>query len=282
LHARSALIGLFLLLTGAAAPAPALAHARAGAPASDLAGPARDRHTLAGGHAPGVLAGGGGPTFTSRNWDGYTSYAPSAGATEFNAVHGRWVQPTVTCPKPDAWTVFWVGLDGWFDNTVEQGGSSAQCVNGVPQYTTWWEMFPTNAITTVFTISPGDTIDATVTFSPTTQRYTITVRDVTTGRSFTQTPTCAANLTCSRSSADWIAEDVGMFGGSGFFPLADYGTMRFSSSTATATGGHRGPISDATWQNSPVQEQSGGITYATASSLDATGQSFTATWVTSG
>lgn len=281
MHARLVLVALFLLVAGATA-SPLPAHAAASPPGSSrgFADPAREKQTLPGLRSPSALATG--PTFTSRNWDGYVSYAGSAGATEFNAVHGTWVQPTVSCPKPNAWTVFWVGLDGWFDNTVEQGGSSAQCVNGVPQYTTWWEMFPTNAIQTVFTISPGDTIDATVTFSATTRRYTITVRDVTSGRSFTQTPTCASNLTCARSSADWIAEDVGMFGGSGFFPLANYGTMRFGSSTATAVGGHRGPISDPSWQNSPVLEQSGGVTYATVSSLDRTGQSFSATFVTSG
>jgi hypothetical protein len=283
LYARLVTVALFLLVAGAtASPLPVRAVA---APASSrgFADPARDRHTLPATHGPGspsALATG--PTFTSRNWDGFVSYAPSAGATDFNAVHGTWVQPTVTCPKPNAWTVFWVGLDGWFDNTVEQGGSSAQCVNGVPQYTTWWEMFPTNAIQTVFTIAPGDTIDATVTFSAATRQYTITVRDVTSNRSFTQTPTCASNLTCSRSSADWIAEDVGMFGGGNFFPLANYGTMRFRSSTATSLTGHRGPISDASWQNSPVQEQSGGVTYATVSSLDRTGQSFSCTFVTSG
>jgi peptidase A4-like protein len=273
---RLALFGLILLAVGLTAP-PVSAGAAPATAGHAFAGPARDRHTLA-----GARPVGGGTTFTSRNWDGYVSYARSAGATEFNSVHGRWVQPRVTCPKPNAWTVFWVGLDGWFDNTVEQGGSSAQCVNGTPQYTTWWEMFPTNAIQTVFTIAPGDTIDATVTFGPSTGVYTITVRDLTNGRSFTQTPTCASNLSCGRSSADWIAEDVGMFGGSGFFPLANYGTMRFSSSTATSIAGHRGSISDASWQNSPVLEQAGGVTYATVSSLDSTGQSFTATWVSSG
>src|SRR5579859_3214643 len=182
--ARSVLLALGLLVLGTAAPSP-VAGASSVPAAHGLAGPARDKHTRLGSRA---LAGGG-TTFMSRNWDGYTSYAKSAGQTEFNSVHGTWVQPAVTCTRPNAWTVLWVGLDGWFDDTVEQGGSSAQCVNGVPQYTTWWEMFPTNAIQTVFTVRPGDTIDATVTFSTTTQVFTIAVRDVTTGQSFTRTPT---------------------------------------------------------------------------------------------
>lgn len=54
--------------------------------------------------------------------------------------------------------MFWVGLDGWWDDTVEQGGTSARCVNGTPQYATWWEMYPTNAIQTVFSINAGDSI----------------------------------------------------------------------------------------------------------------------------
>jgi len=68
--------------------------------------------------------------FTSRNWDGYITYA-SSHSTDFNSVTATWVQPTVTCDSANAWTVFWVGLDGWWNNTVEQGGGPASLIGGV-------------------------------------------------------------------------------------------------------------------------------------------------------
>jgi hypothetical protein len=78
--------------------------------------------------------------------------------TDLDVVRAKWTQRAVTCPTANAWAVFWVGLDGWWDDTVEQGGTSARCVNGTPQYATWWEMYPTNAIQTVFSINAGDSI----------------------------------------------------------------------------------------------------------------------------
>lgn len=264
---------LVLALAVAATPAAAVAATRATAarpttPATKgFAGPARGIVQLAPSH-------GSSAQFTSRNWDGYITYVASEG-TDFKVVKATWVQPTVTCPEPNAWTVFWVGLDGWWDDTVEQGGSSAQCVNGVPQYKTWWEMFPTNAITTVFSISPGDTIRASVTYESGT--YVIVVKDVTTGRSFTKHETCASTVTCDRSSADVIAEDVGHFGGSSFFPLADYGTMAFTKAKVADASGHSGGIANSHWLNAAVTESSGGTTYASVSALIG-GNGFHATW----
>jgi Peptidase A4 family len=216
--------------------------------------------------------------FTSRNWDGYITYASSHG-TDFNSVKATWVQPSVTCEAAGAWTVFWVGLDGWWNNTVEQGGSEAQCgTGGAATYSLWWEMFPTNAIQTVLTIKVGDKITASVKYSTTTSKFTITVKDVTSGKSFTNRELCGSGLVCSRSSADVITEDVGMFGGSGFFPLADYGTMGYTTAGATDIAGHKGSISGKNWLNAAVSEITGGITYATVTPLSARGTAFSTVW----
>jgi Peptidase A4 family len=225
----------------------------------------------------GSPAAGRGTAFTSRNWDGYISYLSSQ-ATDFNVVRATWTQPAVKCEKPNAWTVFWVGLDGWLDNTVEQGGSSAQCSNGTPQYTTWWEMYPTNSIQTVFTISPGDHLSASVTYMTATATFVIKVSDLTSGHSFTKNEKCANNLTCNRSSTDVIAEDVGEFGGGSFFPLADYGTVSFGGSKITDTAKHTGSFTDTSWLHAAVKEAAGGVTYATVSALSGGGAAFKATW----
>jgi hypothetical protein len=217
--------------------------------------------------------------FTSRNWGGYITY-PSPVKTDFNVVKASWVQPVVHCQAAQAWTVFWVGIDGWFDGTVEQGGSSAYCPtqNGAPQYSVWWEMYPTNAITTVFSIKAGDTITASVTYSPSTNKFVIVVKDVTTGKSFTRTEACASGVTCNRSSTDVITEDVGHFGSGSYFPLANYGTMGYSAINAKDVAGNSGSITGSHWQNAAVTESSAGITYATVGALSSNGTAFKITW----
>jgi hypothetical protein len=212
---------------------------------------------------------------TSRNWGGYVVTGPSGGT--FDIVSATWTQPAVTCPSANAWVVFWVGFDGWFDGTVEQGGSSARCINGVPQYNTWWEMFPTNAIQTVFSISPGDSISSTVVFSSSNSVYTITVNDNTTRASFQHSATCGSGLTCNRSSAEWIAEPPGS-GGNNFFPLANYGTAQIRECGARDAAFHAGGINASTWTATTVQEQSGGITYATPGAVSSDGLRFPITW----
>jgi hypothetical protein len=214
----------------------------------------------------------------SRNWDGYVTYVSRQ--ADFNFVKATWVQPVVHCQAAQAWTVFWIGLDGWFDGTVEQGGSSAYCPtkNGAPQYTLWWEMFPTNSIQSVMATKAGDTITSTVTYKPATKKFVIFVKDVTTGKSFTKTEACGSGQTCNRSSTDVITEDVGRFGSGNYFPLANYGTMHYTQAGATDIAGHSGSLSSTHWTNAAITEAGGGITYATVSALASGGTSFATTW----
>jgi hypothetical protein len=221
----------------------------------------------------------GSQQFTSRNWDGYITYTPTA-SIDFNTVQASWVQPTVTCEKASAWTVFWIGLDGWFNDTVEQGGSEAYCprAHKAATYGLWWEMYPTNSIQTVLIINPGDHITASVTFVPGTQLFTIEVSDTTSGQSFTEQETCASGLVCERSSTDVITEDVGRFGANSFFPLAKYGTMTYAGAEVTDTTGDSGTISAPTWLNAAVTEKLRRTTYAKVTALVSGGSSFSAIW----
>lgn len=240
--------------------------------AHGTAGPATDQHAAVTPASPGSTG-----QVTSRNWAGYVSL-PAGRTSTFTTVRSTWVQPKVTCPTRDAWTVFWVGLDGWLDNTVEQGGSSARCIGGVPHYQTWWEMYPTNSIQTVDTIKAGDTITATVTYAPATGKYTIVVTDVTTKKGFTRVQTCASGITCARTSAEVIAEDVGHFGAGSYFPLAKYQPVTFKNTVEKNKSGTAGAFASAAWANDAITESSGGVTYATVGPLSNAGKNFTATW----
>jgi hypothetical protein len=136
---------------------------------------------------------------TNGVWSGYV--LTPLQSRQFTSVSANWVEPAATCTKaePSAWTLFWVGLDGWssFDGqTVEQGGTSAQCVGdtkhpGHPVYQVWWEMYPANDVTTAFYITPGDQISASVVYSSVADTYTVTVTDSTSGQ--TLVVVCSTN-----------------------------------------------------------------------------------------
>lgn len=271
---RTAGATLAILCAGAtllAAPSAVSANARP----TGYAGPA---HNVVRQVSPNVSSNAT-QQFTSRNWDGYIT-VPSPVKTDFNFIKATWVQPKVTCNAAQAWTVFWVGIDGWYDGTVEQGGSSAYCAKkgGTPEYDLWWEMFPTNSIQITKTAHAGDKITASVTYTPSTKVFKIVVQDLTSHVSFTKNEKCSSSTTCNRSSTDTITEDVGRFGSGNYFPLANYGTMGYTGINVKDVAGHSGSISATAWKNGAVTEKSGGITYATVSPLSAGGTAFKTTW----
>jgi hypothetical protein len=165
----------------------------------------------------------------STNWSGYADTGSG-----FSSVAAKWTEPKVSsCATsgPLKAVVFWVGIDGFSSQTVEQGGTAAICGQGTPlTYLTWWEMFPANNIQFVGqTVKPGDKISASVVRTGT--KYVIKVTDSTTkGNSFT-TPaqTCS---TCKNSSAEWIGERPST--SSGVVPLAKFGTWTVTSAAVKA------------------------------------------------
>ena len=60
----------------------------------------------------------------SENWAGY---AATGTAGSLTSVSSSWAQPAVTCGATDAFSSFWVGLDGDGTPTVEQTGTEADC-----------------------------------------------------------------------------------------------------------------------------------------------------------
>jgi hypothetical protein len=137
----------------------------------------------------------------SLNWSGFAVTSTK----KFTYAESRFVQPTLTCTGDHAneWSSNWVGLDGFNNTTVEQDGTAAHCGganNTTPVYKAWYEMFPAGSVN-VFTVSPGDTINTQVSFSN--GKFSLTVSDITSGKSATHTAKCAS---CKRTSAEWIVE----------------------------------------------------------------------------
>jgi hypothetical protein len=265
------------LVPAGAASAAAPSHARH-LPAA--IGPVRGKHRV----GTVRLAGGArAATYTSPIWAGYVSTTKSGG-TPFHEVQAQWVQPAVSCDpsRPVMNAVFWVGLDGWNNTSVEQGGTLANCQNGTASYEAWWEMYPYNGIQNSFAINAGDTISASVTYLASSSLFSIVVKDLTSGQSLTENIACQADMGgCPRSSAEVISEDP--LGGSdqdSAFYLPDYGTMSYTGASMTDDAGDTGTFADTAWNASEVNEvSSNNITKQTASALTANGSSFSTTWV---
>jgi hypothetical protein len=205
------------------------------------------------------------------NWAGW---ADTAGT--FTHAAASWVEPTVSCPTPDAVSALWVGLDGASDTTVEQAGTIAECDGTAATHWDWWEMYPTNAIQVETQVEPGDHITASVTYGA--GHFLLSVDDATRpGSSFSLTESCGAGLTCARSSAEWIVEAPSE--GSALFPLADFGTSALNTAAVAAGGGDE-PIAttDLDPERITMVSLSGRRPLATTSRLRARGTAFSVQW----
>jgi hypothetical protein len=181
----------------------------------------------------------------STNWAGYATYDQANHSV--TKVSGSWVQPRVTCPSNGTqYAAFWVGIDGFTTQAVEQDGTLVECHLGVASYTAWWELYPTNAIQVISSIvvHPGNTISASVVYHAPHAMYTMTVDDLTTGKNFTitaaQAPQYAANP--EQNSAECVIERPAEIshGVVSLLHLADFGTVQFSTCTATVGGSTSG------------------------------------------
>jgi Peptidase A4 family len=173
----------------------------------------------------------------SLNWSGYAV----AGKKPYNYVHSTFVEPTITCPGvANQWTSNWVGLDGYNDQTVEQDGTFAWCGGAdhtTPKYEAWYEMYPAGSVN-VFAVHPGDVIDASVTYSDSTSDFSLTVTDLSTGKTATDTATCSS---CARASAEWIIERPALCNTAltkcFITELADFGASTMTGDEAQVDGG---------------------------------------------
>src|SRR4029077_4765530 len=124
-------------------------------------------------------------TAYSTNWSGYAAETnlstPASNAV--TTVSGSWTVPTVT-GKVNAYSSVWVGIDGYSSNSVEQLGTEQDTSkSGATRYYAWWEIYPHPPILiSGMTISPGDSMSASVTYSS--GAYTLQITDNTTGQPF--------------------------------------------------------------------------------------------------
>lgn len=229
--------------------------------------------------APRVWAG----SSNSLNWAGY---AVTASAGSVSDVKGSWIVPAIqgTCPSTNQYSSFWVGIDGFNSNTVEQTGTDSDCRSGAPAYYAWYEFYPhPSKLISGLAVRAGDVMSAEVAYTG--GRFRVTITDVSTGASFSASAKVNA---AQRSSAEWIAEAPSSSGG--ILPLANFGTVSFGTdttgvgSTSTATvGGVSGTLgSFGSNVQSITMAASSSAVKASPSSLSADGTSFSVTWKSAG
>jgi hypothetical protein len=162
----------------------------------------------------------------SSNWSGYAATG-SNGA--FKSVTANWKEPTGKCGSGDTYSSFWVGLDGYSSDSVEQTGSEVDCDGRTAEYYSWYEMYPADPVNFTNTVRAGDSFTGTVTFSGT-NTYTLTLTDNTQGWTKTITKKQSG---LARSSAEVITEAPSDEFGP--LPLTDFGTVTYSSSAVNGT-----------------------------------------------
>jgi hypothetical protein len=196
---------------------------------------------------------------TSSNWSGYAAYGSSG---KFTSVTSTWKQPSVTCGALNTYSSYWVGLDGYNTASVEQLGTEADCSGGSPTYYAWYEMYPhPGYYVRSVTVVPGHFYTAKVVYAGS-GSYNLSLVDNTTGATFS---TKQKLPSAKRASAEVIVEAPWS---GGVLPLANFGTVSFTGSTAN--GQAIGSVSSL--DPMTMLDPSGGT--ATPSGLSDGGQSF--------
>jgi hypothetical protein len=224
------------------------------------------------------IAGASAATSPSSNWAGYAvSSADPAAPVTYSSVSGTWVQPAASCSASSAsYSAFWVGLGGVSVNSLEQIGTETDCTaNGRPTYNVWYELVPAASVPVKLKVFPGNTISANVTVNG--QLVIVKLQNLTRKTSFTKRLFMASP---DVSSAEWIAEAPSTCTSSGdrcrTLPLANFGTVAFTSAKALAAG-HGGVIVDDAWAATAIELRA--FTGAVPSELAPDGASFSVTWV---
>ncbi|SRR5581483_5330642 len=212
----------------------------------------------------GKTAAGKGSVFAdqSSNWSGY---AVTGGTNAFNSVSASWTEPSVSC-SGRAFSSFWVGLDGFNSQSVEQTGTDSDCgAFGGAKYYGWYEMFPAAPVNFSNPVSPGDSMSASVTVSG--DNYTLSLTDNTKGWNQTIHQTQSG---LSNSSAEVITEAPSS--GSGVLPLADFHTVNYSGASDNGSSmGSQNPTQIIMVGNNGDKDSTSGIS----------GGSFSNTWISS-
>jgi hypothetical protein len=217
-----------------------------------------------------AIPGAGPDQYKSLDWAGYVALT---GAGVHSAT-GKWTVPAVTCTSTDSVVGFWVGIDGWASDSVEQVGTAAFCDNGTPSYYSFWQVVPLTGNNLMSGVQPGDQITASVKRTGTThQLFTLKLTDTTHPAANINAEQSCSPATCYDEDAEWIAEKPAS---TDYPDLADFGNWTLR---AASVDGYSGPGTIGSYGYDDVtMTDSGGTILAQPGTLNAKGDKFTVTW----
>jgi hypothetical protein len=177
----------------------------------------------------------------SSNWFGYNQGTLEQNGKLFNSITGDWIVPTATqhTSGQDEASSDWIGIGGGCidaactvgDETLIQTGTEQDVSGGKASYSAWWELIPAPSLTiSGITVHPGDHMHASISeVVPSANVWNITLKDVTTGQSFSTTVPYAS----THATAEWIEETPLTFGtgGAGLAALPNLTDVPFSAAT---------------------------------------------------
>lgn len=234
-------------------------------------------HHLSHPHIPGPRSSRAANQVTSSNWCGYVAAdkLSSPKKNSVSSVSGSWVVPVVEPTSDDAYCAIWVGIDGYNSSTVEQIGTSHDCINGEQDNYAWFEMYPGPAyLISGFPLTPGDVISASVVYSSG-STFVLKLYNNTEKVFFTVPTQYTKSSTAQRKSAEWIVEAPWF---NEVLPLSDFVTAYLWGCTANIKG-TTGSIKNSKWQNVAIEMVTGnGTPKAIPSDLLPDGGSFFVTW----
>ncbi|KAF9241640.1 peptidase A4 family-domain-containing protein [Melanogaster broomeanus] len=169
----------------------------------------------------------------SSNWAGGVLIEPSG---TFTYVTGTFTVPTPT--GSDGSASAWVGIDGDTCGTaILQTGIDFTISNGAVSYDAWYEWYPAFAYDfSGISIAAGNVIKVTVTASST-KSGTAVIQNLSTGQTVSKALTSSHAL--CEANAEWIVEDFEQ--GGRMVPFANFGTVQFTSASASGPGGTYSP-----------------------------------------
>jgi peptidase A4-like protein len=136
--------------------------------------------------------------WASSNWSGY---ARTAGAP-YRSATASWTVQSVSRTRKATFDSQWVGIDGFNNSSLIQTGTETDYYNGSAHYAAWWEILPAaETVIPSIVVHPGDAMSASIT-KGSGSKWTITLSDVTTGKSFTTIQSYSG----PGASVEWIEE----------------------------------------------------------------------------
>ena len=226
-------------------------------------------------------------SWKSNNWYGYNQGTLEQGSKLFNSISGDWTVPTATqhTSGQAESSSTWIGIGGGCIDTtcvtsdpslIQTGTEQDVDASGKASYSAWWELIPAPGLTiSNMTVHPGDHMSATIAETvPNSNVWNITLKNVTTGQSFTTT----VPYTSTHATAEWIQETPLLIGtDAGLASLPNLTTNPFSN--AKTNGAPAGLKSSEQMQ---LTDSSGNTVIGTPSAPNSTADGFNlCTWASS-